>query len=634
MTFTNTAKAIDEEITKSQVDIKLRELSSQLTDKFQRLETTQESIFELLLNENQENEYSKDFNEAEICRERYLSLKSKIENFENNSESQSVKSSCDRKYRLPKLELKKFNGDIKSFLGLWSQFSRIHEDEEMLSEDKFQYLIQAITSGTRASSPIESFPPAAQNYPKAIELLKETFGRGNLLVQVYVGELIKMVMKNAISERKCADLTTLYDQLESHLRALDTLGRSKEKFADFLSPLVESCLPEDVLRAWERHRTSSILNNDAELPVNSQISLENLMAFLRQEVNGEEIIKKETLSQGLFGGNQTPEAEHYRDTINVERIDGRFSCQVSVLDQPKICRTLPRVRNKHLLAELENHGIVLTDIGEETPPIRLLLGADVLGRILSGTIQFYVENKILKIRSRLILGQDLEDFVRPTVLPDHPIIRRLIAYAHKTLHYAGVQTTLRYTSKPVVPVVPVDRINRVAAFEVTGADLASPIYLKGGEKAWIEIFTCAVYRAIHLELVTSLSTEAFMQAMRRNFARRRRSSIMYTDNGTNFWGTSRALSNLNLQEIIAECAIQNIKWHFNPPAAPWYRGWWERMICIIKQLLRNVLGRACVTYEEMVTLLCECESVVNECPLTYLYDDPNELRAIKPPDFT
>ncbi|GBO08282.1 hypothetical protein AVEN_150244-1 [Araneus ventricosus] len=58
------------------------------------------------------------------------------------------------------------------------------------------------------------------------------------------------------------------------------------------------------------------------------------------------------------------------------------------------------------------------------------------------TIQFYEENKILKVRSRLILGQDPEDFVRPTVLPDHPNIRRLITYAHKTLHHAGIQTTL------------------------------------------------------------------------------------------------------------------------------------------------------------------------------------------------
>ncbi|GBM01461.1 hypothetical protein AVEN_209282-1 [Araneus ventricosus] len=157
------------------------------------------------------------------------------------------------------------------------------------------------------------------------------------------------------------------------------------------------------------------------------------------------------------------------------------------------------------------------------------------------TIQFYEENKILK-----------------------------------SLHHAGVQTTLshlcerfwiprgrrvvkevlqkcvtcrRHTSKPVVPDVPaplpVDGINRVAAFEVTGTDLAGAIYLKEDEKAWIMIFTYAVYRAIHLELVTSLSTEAFMQAKRHFSARRGRSSIMYTDNGTNFFGTSRSLGNLN-----------------------------------------------------------------------------------------
>ncbi|GBN33829.1 hypothetical protein AVEN_163312-1 [Araneus ventricosus] len=240
--------------------------------------------------------------------------------------------------------------------------------------------------------------------------------------------------------------------------SIRALSRSKKKFADFLTPLVESCLPEGVLRAWERHRASSILNNDAELPENSQRSLENLMAFLRQEINGEKMlnlaqfgfgcqgkVKREVVNsqraeilsasspisaaQGsikcIFYSNFHPSqdcgkavtmtreekktavlrtglclvclkngpmakkchTEHYRYTIEVARIDEKFSCQVSVLDQPKICTILPRGRGKHLLAELENHGIVLTDIGEETPPIRLLLAADALGRILLGRIK-------------------------------------------------------------------------------------------------------------------------------------------------------------------------------------------------------------------------------------------------------
>ncbi|GBN37795.1 hypothetical protein AVEN_25432-1 [Araneus ventricosus] len=117
---------------------------------------------------------------------------------------------------------------------------------------------------------------------------------------------------------------------------------------------------------------------------------------------------KETLSQGLFGENQTPEAEHYRYTINVEIINGNFSCEVSLLDQPKIC-TLPRVHDKHLLAELENHGIVLTDIGEETPPIRLLLGADVVGRILSKRIELLKSE--FYGHCRVIFGVTLSPFL-------------------------------------------------------------------------------------------------------------------------------------------------------------------------------------------------------------------------------
>ncbi len=53
---------------------------------------------------------------------------------------------------------------------------------------------------------------------------------------------------------------------------------------------------------------------------------------------------------------------------------------------------------------------------------------------------------------------------------------------------------------------------------MTGADLAGPTYLKRAcQKAWIVIFTCAVYRVIHLELVISQSTEVFMKGMRQFF---------------------------------------------------------------------------------------------------------------------
>ncbi|GFX89471.1 integrase catalytic domain-containing protein [Trichonephila clavipes] len=118
--------------------------------------------------------------------------------------------------------------------------------------------------------------------------------------------------------------------------------------------------------------------------------------------------------------------------------------------------------------------------------------------------------------------------------------------------------------------LPPDRVNDCAIFDVVGIDLAGPLFLKTGEKVWITLFTCAVYRALHLELVNALSSDAFLLALRRFIARRGRPRIIYCDNGTNFRGAFNDL----------------------PPTAAWWGGWWERLVRIIKKLLRRSLGKS------------------------------------------
>lgn len=107
---------------------------------------------------------------------------------------------------------------------------------------------------SKAERLVQSFPATAANYPKVIEQLKERFGRDDLLVQIYVRDMLNLVMRNAVKGRIKTDLASLYDELEGKLRALESLGRTQEKYGDFLIPLVESCLPEDVLLACERSR--------------------------------------------------------------------------------------------------------------------------------------------------------------------------------------------------------------------------------------------------------------------------------------------------------------------------------------------------------------------------------------------
>ncbi|XP_071041972.1 uncharacterized protein [Parasteatoda tepidariorum] len=53
---------------------------------------------------------------------------------------------------------------------------------------------------------------------------------------------------------------------------------------------------------------------------------------------------------------------------------------------------------------------------------------------------------------------------------------------------------------------------------------------------------------------------------------------------------------------------------------------------MLKTLLR-VFGKSVVDYDELTTILCDCESVINNRPLTYIHDDPSELVLLTPATF-
>lgn len=125
-----------------------------------------------------------------------------------------------RTFKLPKIELPKFNGELKDWLQFWSLFKNIHEDSSITKEDKFQYLVQAMVKESRASELVNSFPPTAANYDKVITSLKSRFGREDLLVEVYVREMLKLVF-NRTKASSHTSLSRIYDRLETQLRALE-----------------------------------------------------------------------------------------------------------------------------------------------------------------------------------------------------------------------------------------------------------------------------------------------------------------------------------------------------------------------------------------------------------------------------
>ncbi|XP_018372914.1 PREDICTED: uncharacterized protein LOC108767500 [Trachymyrmex cornetzi] len=102
--------------------------------------------------------------------------------------------------------------------------------------------------------------------------------------------------------------------------------------------------------------------------------------------------------------------------------------------------------------------------------------------------------------------------------------------------------------------------------------------------------------------------EEFLEAFRRFVARRGRPSVIYSDNGRNFVGAANLLRKINWEKISNYCALNEMEWHSNPPSAAWWGGYWERLIRMLKELLKRTLRKTSLNYEEMTTVLCDCEA--------------------------
>ncbi|KAF2886826.1 hypothetical protein ILUMI_19347 [Ignelater luminosus] len=250
-------------------------------------------------------------------------------------------------------------------------------------------------------------------------------------------------------------------------------------------------------------------------------------------------------------------------------------------------------------------------------------------------------DNLIRIKTLITQRDDDINFRETVVLnPKHPVVMKKfwILQGRKSVRMIVNKciTCKRYKASHVnaEPVaLPKNRVGNAVPFEISGVDFAGPVYLKENQKGWICLFTCAVYRAVHLELVTSLSTDAFLEVLRHVIARRGRSTIIYSDNGTNFTGAKNYLCKINWNKIKRYSSVQKIEWCFNPPSAAWWGGWWERLVHVMKELLRKVLKKSSLTYEEVCTTLCDFEAIINSRPITYQSDSINEPRPLSPAMF-
>ena len=189
-------------------------------------------------------------------------------------------------------------------------------------------------------------------------------------------------------------------------------------------------------------------------------------------------------------------------------------------------------------------------------------------------------------------------------------------------------------SKPAFPDLPHCRVNEARPFQVTGVDYTGALQVKtvtGIHKAYIVVFTCAVTRAAHLEVVESLLETEFIDAFIRFCSRRSFPQIIYSDNATTFVGASKSLKDIaNSNKVKFYMNDRRIEWRFITPRAPWQGGIWERLVGLTKSALKRVLGKSMVSFRELETLTIQIEAKLNDRPLTYASDDVTDLQPLSP----
>jgi len=123
----------------------------------------------------------------------------------------------------------------------------------------------------------------------------------------------------------------------------------------------------------------------------------------------------------------------------------------------------------------------------------------------------------------------------------------------------------------------------VPPFSITGVDFTGALYIKQHNEE-SKVYICATLRAVHLEIVTDLSTTAFLLAFRRFVARRSLPVIMISDNATTYTSAAEELSKLmKLEEIATMLGQEGTVWKFILKKAPWFGGYCERLFEDVNQ---------------------------------------------------
>lgn len=293
---------------------------------------------------------------------------------------------------------------------------------------------------------------------------------------------------------------------------------------------------------------------------------------------------------------------------------------------------------------------------------------------------FLDNNNILRVGGRISNSDIPYSHAHPIILPQKEHITSLIIeQVHLRLFHAGIQNTLCHirlkywpingrnevkkvihrcvccircsprTCEQQMAVLPSPRVTLERPFLHVGIDFSGAIFVRNHmnrnpkyTKGYICLFVCLSTKALHLELVSDLSTQSFIAALKRFVGRRGICQCIYSDNASNFKGANNELNQLynmfkndvTYSHVIEFCNQNSIEWKFTIPLASHMGGIYEAGIKSVKSLLKKQLGNVKLTYELLYTVLVQIESILNSRPLCVLKDTPeSDVTCLTPAHF-
>nr|XP_034836281.1 uncharacterized protein LOC117992679 [Maniola hyperantus] len=284
------------------------------------------------------------------------------------------------------------------------------------------------------------------------------------------------------------------------------------------------------------------------------------------------------------------------------------------------------------------------------------------------------EHGLLRVGGRIDAAKDVSaDLKRPVILDGrHPTSKLIVKSYHEAAAHGSTEMivnelrqkywiiNMRPTVRSVAAKCLHCRIRRASPqpprlgnlpearvdhhfrpFTNCGVDLFGPMAVAIGrrrEKRYGVLFTCLTVRAIHIEVVHSLTTDSMIMALRRMAAKRSWPKKIFSDNGTNLKGTEAELRKsyleiVNDKGLHEQLANRLVEWSFIVPGTPHMAGAWERLIRSVKTALKVILKERAPQEETLLTLLAEIENMINSRPLTHVSVDHRDPEALTPNHF-